>query len=376
MAVEVRGAKRLGGLLSRLAEPRECRVAAASRPGLLRRLRPGAPSADRHAVVLRPDLDYVMVAAFAGHGPHGAQIAELAADTISDVLERRLLRGAAGERKRSDSGVSGASSEYGESSVESASVETASGSSADGDVEDDVSAARGKAGLLSPSAAGPDGADLGADDAAVPGGDGAFFPVSVELAMQDAFVEASIAVDATPWARHSGTTATVAVIRAGVLVVGAIGDGAVILGRRRSGRVTLQRLTAAHRVGDDAGERARVERFGGTITAGHVADGGHARVLAVSRTLGDTDMRRAGVCQLPQIGSMPITHRDALVAVSTMPLWTGAGAVAPPDLSRHVDEARVARQGPFELSRRLLDAAFGSSGPAQDATLVCMQLRR
>lgn len=306
MAVEVRGRQRLGGLLHRLTEPRECRVAAASRPGLLRRLQ-DAPSMDRHAVVLRPDLDYVMVAAFAGHGPHGAKIADLAADVLSDVLERRLL-----------SDHHPLQHLHHQSSTYPCSV-------------------------------------------------------PVELAIQDAFVEANIAIDATPWAKHSGTTATVCVMRAGKLYVGSVGDCTVLLGKRKAGLLNLLRLSIPHSVQYGPGEKERVERFGGVIHAGFVSDENENRSLAMTRTLGDTDMRKAGVCQLPQIASCPVTHRDSVVFLSTVPLWSGPESVAPPDLSSAVENAR---DGPFDLSRRLLDVAFGDVGPANDATVICMQLRR
>jgi serine/threonine protein phosphatase PrpC len=334
MSVEVRGRQRLGGLLSRLSESRSCRVAAASRPGLLRRLRgdPDVTSKDRHAVVLRPDLDYIMVAAFAGHGEHGAEVAELAADVIADVLDRRILSGAAAVDavdRRDSGGSSGSSS----------------------------------------------GSGGGHGDGAGPGD--AVFDVSVELAMQDAFVEASMAVDATVWARASGTTATVCVLRGGVLVVGNVGDGAVCLARRHRGVVSLQRLGDAHSVAACKDERERVERFGGIIHGAFVTDDSERRALGVTRTLGDVDLRRAGVCQLPQIGSIPVTHRDSYVMLCTSPLWDGPNTAAPPALS-HVLNASNSRKddGPFDVSRQLLDVAFGAAGPAADATLVCLQLRR
>lgn len=331
MAVEVRGRQRLGGLLSRVSESRTCRVAAASRPGLLRRVRgpASAPiSSDRHAVVLRPDLDYVMVAAFAGRGSHGAELAEVAADVVSEVLERRLLGGREWASEES-SVISG-----------------------------------GSAGSLGAGAVGEKGG-VGMD----------LFPVSVELAMQDAFVEASIAVDATPWAKHSGTTATVVVIRRGEMVVGSIGDCVVHLGRRRSGVVGLQRLHGMHSVHVDKLEAERVSRFGGIIHhGGFVSDKADRKTIGVSRCLGETEMRAAGVCQLPQIGTMNITHRDVLVVLSTVPLWEGEEMAAPAEISATVNQLKST--GPFDIARGLLDVAFGAAGPASDATLVCMQLRR
>jgi serine/threonine protein phosphatase PrpC len=323
MAVEVLGRARLGGLLARTSEPRRCRVAAASRPGLLRRLR-DAPSSDRHAVVLRPDLDYVMIAVFAGHGPHGSEIAELAAHTLSDVLEKRLL--ASPPSRPTD--------------------------------------------LVPKAVVGASGGSTGSSSASEDEGP---LHVPIELAMQDAFVEANIAIDATPWAKHSGTTATVCVLRGGKLVVGSVGDCSLVLGRRRGGITKLTRLSDRHSVGLEL-EKERVERFGGVIHRGFISDESERTSLGVTRSLGDTEMRKSGVCQLPQIGSIAITHRDCIVALSTIPLWEDVNSVvAPPELAKVVN-AKL--DGPLEISQLLLETAFGVAGPACDATLVCMQLFR
>lgn len=588
MSVEVHGRQRFGGLLSRLAEPRECRVAAASRPGMLRRLRAPAAEAeaaavaaaaaaevaaqveedeadvtegdaspaseyqrtrgvprssglggdavisnrivhqlgrkrfvrnssaddasvastarttasgsttsqsgtrgmassiasmDRHAVVLRPDADYVMIAVFAGHGPHGAEIAEMAANVISDVLEKRLLtskntrhvahprRGTfskEGDRARSRHGglpekelrgvtgladsASSVSADDDAVSSESQSQPDSMGSTLgtqpvmldtprpslridtiDADAkqvfESDLSveplshesvsalpsspltmASMGETPPPSPPV-GSVGGRLGSAQglthermhvegkndytprtsarqntrleslssrkglSSAPADlENVYNVVPVELAMQDAFVEASIAIDALPIARHSGTTASVVVVRGGRLVVGSVGDSTLLLGRRRSGVVQLQRLSTPHAPTLNE-ELERVLRFGGVVQGGglFVADHLERRSLAVTRSLGDTEMRRVGVCQLPHIASMPVTHRDAVFALSTVPLWENMDVVAPERLS---DVLNARLDGPMEISHALLDVAFGPSGPATDATLVCMQLRR
>lgn len=198
------------------------------------------------------------------------------------------------------------------------------------------------------------------------------FDDSMEQSVDDAFVEANIAVDATQWSRNSGATATVCLLRKGRLVVGTCGEPCVMVVTKRSGKVQIRLLSDSHHI-DQIDEKARVERFGGLVKNGSVSDEDGRYTLPFTRSLGDLEMRSSGVCQVPTIRSFDVNGRDTHIILSTQRLWSGSSLLAPPPL---VDV--MVRKGDacvVDLAEALMQVAFGVSGPTHDATILCARLK-
>lgn len=197
-------------------------------------------------------------------------------------------------------------------------------------------------------------------------------PISMERIVDDAFVEANIAVDEVPWARNSGATATVCLLKKGQLVVGTCGEPCVMLVTRRTGNMQIQILSDSHHV-NIKDERDRVQRFGGLVSGGSVSDEEGLFVLPFTRSLGDVEMRSAGICQVPAIRTFAVTSRDSHIIVSTQRLWGGDSCYAPCQL---VDVVRKLGDGcMISMAEQLMKVAFGVSGPTHDATILCAKLR-
>lgn len=127
------------------------------------------------------------------------------------------------------------------------------------------------------------------------GGDDAFpFGLGdLSAVMHDAFVATDEAfLKATP--HTAGSTAVVAMLANGHLIVGNAGDSRAYLWR--DGKV-LQ-LTVDHKP-DRADETARITAAGGWVAGGRVM-----RALAVSRAIGDRDFKR---CELTKDAGLPFT---------------------------------------------------------------------
>ena len=143
----------------------------------------------------------------------------------------------------------------------------------------------------------------------------------LEKILQHAFVETNNAFArwlVYNWSGHeqstAGTTATVCLLRNSIeLVIGQVGDSRAIL--CRNGEAI--RLTNDHSAHQTM-EKERIIKSGGTIKTDSV---GRALVnsrLAMSRSIGDLDLKRYGVSALPDTRSVEIKHgKDACVILTT-----------------------------------------------------------
>jgi protein phosphatase 1K len=105
-------------------------------------------------------------------------------------------------------------------------------------------------------------------------------------------------------AKTPGTTATVALLRDGLeLVVGHVGDSRCVLCRGS----TARRLTRDHCPSDDD-ERARIEKAGGFVVADNVGRHMVNGRLAMSRSIGDLDLKPFGVTAEPEVTRTVIKH--------------------------------------------------------------------
>lgn len=125
----------------------------------------------------------------------------------------------------------------------------------------------------------------------------------------------------------SGSTLTLAALRAGVLLVANVGDSRVVL----CSDGVASAVTADHKA-DLPLERARIELAGGRVITKTYDDGyvGPARVylgtldipgLAMSRSLGDSLCHEVGVSSEPEFFEHRLTPADQFLVVATDGLW-------------------------------------------------------
>lgn len=140
---------------------------------------------------------------------------------------------------------------------------------------------------------------------------------------------------------------------------------------RRNGHTTVELLTEPHDLHFDT-ERERVVRFGGIVNGETVSDAEQRVTLPFTRSLGDLEMRKMGICQIPTIRTHELGAKDTHLIVSSLPLWK-EGRTAP---QRLADVVGKDRHGDLvELSEQLMRVAFGATGPTYDATILCARLR-
>lgn len=111
-------------------------------------------------------------------------------------------------------------------------------------------------------------------------------------------------------ARMAGTTSTVCYMRGNTCWVACSGDSRAVLGSRAGGKIVSKDLSKDHKP-DDPPEQARIESKGGVVTPGgyngnpppsRVWAGNKGGVgLAMSRSIGDHELRQWGVIPDPEI---------------------------------------------------------------------------
>jgi len=118
--------------------------------------------------------------------------------------------------------------------------------------------------------------------------------------------------------RTSGTTATIAVLRDGYeLVVAQLGDSRALLLRGGGEKEKSRCLTADH-CASDPGERARIEAAGGTVSYDEIGRHLVNKRLAMSRSIGDLDLKSYGVTAEPSLVRSNIKHyKDSALVMVT-----------------------------------------------------------
>ena len=146
----------------------------------------------------------------------------------------------------------------------------------------------------------------------------------------------------------SGTTATIALIRDGYeLVVAQVGDSRAILCRDSSAKC----LTKDH-CPSDPKERARIESRGGTVTYDTIGRYMVNQRLAMSRSIGDLDLKQYGVISDPDVIRKNIRHvKDEFLVLTS----DGINFVMTDD---EVVECIRAWPDPSEASEKLIDQAL------------------
>mmetsp|Transcript_72799 Transcript_72799/g.160952 ORF Transcript_72799/g.160952 Transcript_72799/m.160952 type:complete len:374 (+) Transcript_72799:230-1351(+) len=125
----------------------------------------------------------------------------------------------------------------------------------------------------------------------------------------------------------SGTTATLAMVRDGVLYIGHVGDSRAVLARKQSNEFKSEDLTEDHKPSLEA-ERRRVQAAGGTVRrlegdiplrvflAGKMYPG-----LAMTRSIGDTVGATAGVTSTPEVRSLKVQKDWRFVLLCSDGVW-------------------------------------------------------
>uniref|UniRef100_A0A7S2J0T3 PPM-type phosphatase domain-containing protein n=1 Tax=Haptolina brevifila TaxID=156173 RepID=A0A7S2J0T3_9EUKA len=139
--------------------------------------------------------------------------------------------------------------------------------------------------------------------------------------------------------QYAGTTCTAVYLRGSNCWVAWSGDSRCVLGRREAGSIVAKDLTRDHKP-DLEEEMARLERHGGLVTSAGKDGKPPSRVytkgpdrhgLAMSRSIGDMGMRKAGVIPDPEVqkydllmrqpGGDPTAKYDAFLIVASDGVW-------------------------------------------------------
>ncbi|XP_060793749.1 protein phosphatase 1K, mitochondrial [Neoarius graeffei] len=111
-----------------------------------------------------------------------------------------------------------------------------------------------------------------------------------------------------------GTTATVALLRDGIeLVVGSVGDSRAMLCRKGEAYT----LTSDH-TAERTDEKQRILKSGGFITWNSVSQANVNSRLAMTRSIGDFDLKQCGVIAEPETTHVMLQHsHDSFLALTT-----------------------------------------------------------
>ncbi|XP_030629782.1 protein phosphatase 1K, mitochondrial [Chanos chanos] len=111
-----------------------------------------------------------------------------------------------------------------------------------------------------------------------------------------------------------GTTATVALLRDGIeLVVGSVGDSRALLCRKGKAK----RLTSDH-TPERKDEKQRIRQSGGFVTWNSLGQANVNGRLAMTRSIGDFDLKKSGVIAEPETTRVTIQHvHDSCLILTT-----------------------------------------------------------
>lgn len=111
-----------------------------------------------------------------------------------------------------------------------------------------------------------------------------------------------------------GTTATVALLRDGIeLVVGSVGDSRAILCRKGE----AYKLTNDH-TPERKDEKQRIRKSGGFVTWNSLGQANVNGRLAMTRSIGDFDLKQSGVIAEPETTRVTVQHsHDSFLALTT-----------------------------------------------------------
>jgi len=112
-----------------------------------------------------------------------------------------------------------------------------------------------------------------------------------------------------------GTTACCLLVLDDFMYICNLGDSKAVLCRHKNGKNQGFALSKEHNP-TNYDERKRIEKCGG-----HVRDGRVLGILEVSRSIGDGQYKRIGVCNTPDVKRCKLTCNDKFVIVACDGLW-------------------------------------------------------
>lgn len=192
--------------------------------------------------------------------------------------------------------------------------------------------------------------------------------------LRAAISTAASVVARSPHAAASGATASLAVIAGKTAAVANVGDSSVVWAR--AGK-HAELVSECHRP-ERPVERARVEKCGGVVQHGYLGDGRvGGKLIAVSRALGDMDVRAIGVVDVPYVTTVVAEGRDDFLILATDGLWDahgGIGAQEAVDLVRGCFEDDLEDGGVGLACDVLVDFARGRARlPLDDLAVVVVR---
>uniref|UniRef100_A0A668A3M7 protein-serine/threonine phosphatase n=1 Tax=Myripristis murdjan TaxID=586833 RepID=A0A668A3M7_9TELE len=137
---------------------------------------------------------------------------------------------------------------------------------------------------------------------------------NLELVLTKAFLEVDKALAKHLHFSPNGSTATVALLRDGIeLVVASVGDSRAMLCRK--GKAV--KLTVDH-TPERKDEKERIKKSGGFVTWNSLGQPHVNGRLAMTRSIGDFDLKNMGVIAEPETRRISLTHvHDAFLALTT-----------------------------------------------------------
>lgn len=205
----------------------------------------------------------------------------------------------------------------------------------------------------------------------------AAFKTDPKLALEETFAKIESEICQQYSTTGDGTTAVVAYISNGKLLVGHVGDSEAVL--CRGGKAIG--LTEPHNAKASERERQRVRAAGGLLVAGdtrvgHPALNPNLFSIAVTRALGDillksdeyTKGRPSGLIAIPEICEMDLTDEDEFLVLACDGVW---------DVLNHQECADFVRaqlavdKDPQKASLALIDHAFEKGSNDNITALVC-----
>lgn len=186
-----------------------------------------------------------------------------------------------------------------------------------------------------------------------------------------AFIDVASALDSASCSMDSGSTCSLVLVRGTEIVIAWVGDSSAAIISKDRNKPSIRYITPSHRTSTEA-EAERIIQHGGIIRDEYVIDQAtESKGIAVSRTLGDLDMRVNGCISEPEVIKLELLDSDRAIVVATDGLWDVPGLTQ----SDILNTVAKRRRHPKFITDELMGIAK-SSGPSDDCTISCMTFRR
>lgn len=203
------------------------------------------------------------------------------------------------------------------------------------------------------------------------------FKTNPRRALEETFAKIETEICENYSQSGDGTTAVVAYIYGGKLLVGHVGDSEAVLCRGG----TAIPLTEPHNAKASERERQRIRDAGGLLVAGdtrvgHPALNPNLFSIAVTRALGDvllksdeyTKGRPSGLIAIPEICELDLTDEDEFIVLACDGVWD---VLNHQQVSDVVKEQLAQFKDPQQASQALIDLAYNKGSNDNITAVVC-----